>query len=88
MEHIILDNICTNFNETSLNDSVSISKNNKWSNIHSFLSNISQSCSEMIESCQYASRILNCSEVFQEILTDDGICCSFNILAPKYMYKK
>lgn len=60
----------------------------KWPKFQKFLRNITQPCSNLIHSCQYASQTIPCKKIFRSVLTDEGICCSFNSLAPKYMFQK
>lgn len=39
---------------------------------------VSQPCDEMIIDCMYGSRPYNCSQLFEPVVTDSGICCRFN----------
>jgi Amiloride-sensitive sodium channel len=32
----------------------------------------------MLLSCTYANTKVNCGEVFESSLTDEGLCCKFN----------
>lgn len=84
MEYSTLSNICGMTSEqTGRKKYIS-----RWSSIQGFLMAIAQPCSLMIKSCQFASKNLNCSKVFRTVITDEGICCSFNTMALEYMYKK
>lgn len=46
---------------------------------------VSQPCDKMIVSCQFGHVDVNCSRVFNSILTDGGLCCIFNGLHKKFM---
>ncbi|XP_019890716.2 pickpocket protein 28-like isoform X1 [Musca domestica] len=52
-----------------------------------FIVKHSQPCSRMIVACQLSSVDMDCSELFREVLTEEGLCCSFNGLHPKFLYK-
>ncbi|XP_053965737.1 pickpocket protein 28 [Anastrepha ludens] len=60
-------------------------KNNNLS-IPAFLQQHAQPCSRMVLSCTIGSVVLNCSDIFHEVMTDEGLCCVFNILHPKFLY--
>ncbi|XP_019890715.1 pickpocket protein 28 [Musca domestica] len=47
----------------------------------------SQPCSRMLVACQLSSVDVNCSELFREVVTDEGLCCAFNTLHPRFLYK-
>ncbi|XP_037931939.1 pickpocket protein 28-like [Teleopsis dalmanni] len=47
---------------------------------------VSQPCHKMVVGCRFAGSELNCSQVFHPIVTDEGLCCVFNMLHPKFMY--
>ncbi|EDV55604.1 pickpocket protein 28 [Drosophila erecta] len=55
--------------------------------ISEFLSNHSQSCERMLLFCRFSAVERNCSQLFQQILTDEGLCCVFNFQPPEYLYK-
>lgn len=39
---------------------------------------ISNSCDEVLEKCSWQGEVVNCSSIFADTLTPDGLCCSFN----------
>uniref|UniRef100_A0A1A9UHP7 Pickpocket protein 28 n=1 Tax=Glossina austeni TaxID=7395 RepID=A0A1A9UHP7_GLOAU len=57
-----------------------------WKNFKAILTKVAQPCNEMLLYCSFGSRIENCSSIFRTILTDDGLCCTFNALDPKYLF--
>ncbi|XP_067636591.1 pickpocket protein 28-like [Eurosta solidaginis] len=58
-----------------------------WSNMKNLIYETSQSCERMLLECKYGGRIFNCSEIFNSIITDNGLCCTFNIVDPKLLYR-
>ncbi|XP_065365443.1 pickpocket protein 28-like [Calliphora vicina] len=57
-----------------------------WNNLESFILNISQPCEDMLLDCRFGGRNYNCSHIFHPLVTDEGLCCVFNMLNPKFMY--
>nr|XP_016927393.2 pickpocket protein 28 isoform X1 [Drosophila suzukii] len=55
--------------------------------ISDFVSNHSQSCERMLLFCRFSAIERNCSHLFQQILTDEGLCCAFNFQPPEFLYK-
>lgn len=45
-------------------------------------------CDEMLVDCWYGGMAYNCSRMFQSILIEDGICCSFNMMPRAQLFKK
>ncbi|XP_048521694.1 pickpocket protein 28-like [Dendroctonus ponderosae] len=41
----------------------------------------------MLKSCQWGSQYVDCDEVFNNDLTDEGLCCSFNRLPPSLIFR-
>ncbi|XP_050328656.1 pickpocket protein 28-like [Bactrocera neohumeralis] len=58
-----------------------------WSDLRDFIHEISQPCSKMLLKCKYAGVIFNCTELFRPIITDNGLCCTFNMIDPKFMFR-
>lgn len=48
---------------------------------------VSPSCNEMLITCTYGGLEYDCDEIFNSVLTDDGVCCSFNVLSRKHILK-
>ncbi|KAI8121692.1 Pickpocket protein 28 [Lucilia cuprina] len=59
----------------------------KGDNLVRFILKNTQSCSDMIIYCKYGPNEETCTDLFREILLDEGICCVFNQLHPFYLYK-
>ncbi|XP_037040267.1 pickpocket protein 28 [Bradysia coprophila] len=57
----------------------------KWSTFRGFLINVSQPCSEMLMECKFATETQVCMELFNTVLTDDGLCCTFNSVHPMFL---
>uniref|UniRef100_A0A1A9WF90 RNA helicase n=1 Tax=Glossina brevipalpis TaxID=37001 RepID=A0A1A9WF90_9MUSC len=64
-----------------------VSSGGTWKDFKAILTEVAQPCNEMLVHCSFGSRIENCSRIFRTILTDDGLCCTFNALDPKYLLK-
>lgn len=45
------------------------------------------SCSDMLKKCEWSSEVKNCDEMFNNELTDEGLCCSFNRLPPNKIFR-
>ncbi|CAH1108555.1 unnamed protein product [Psylliodes chrysocephalus] len=79
----LLDDIC-NSNET-INSTDSTGYN--WTNLRNFLIRVGNSCSDMLKQCKWSSNGRSCDDLFNNDLTDEGLCCSFNRLPPKYIFR-
>ncbi|XP_017053597.1 pickpocket protein 28 [Drosophila ficusphila] len=55
--------------------------------ISDFVSKHSQPCERMLLYCRFSAEERNCSDLFQQILTDEGLCCVFNFQPPEILYK-
>lgn len=40
----------------------------------------------MMKGCRFGTKIINCDKNFTSVLTDEGLCCSFNSIHPKLMF--
>ncbi|XP_036333953.1 pickpocket protein 28 isoform X2 [Rhagoletis pomonella] len=60
-------------------------KNNNLS-FTTFLKKHAQPCSRMLLSCSIGSAVKNCSDLFHEIIADEGLCCVFNVLHPDFLF--
>ncbi|XP_037951289.1 pickpocket protein 28-like [Teleopsis dalmanni] len=58
-----------------------------FNNMRDFIWNISQRCSDMVISCQFGNSVYDCQKLFNPVITDDGLCCVFNTVHPKFLYK-
>uniref|UniRef100_A0A1I8NPJ0 Pickpocket protein 28-like n=1 Tax=Stomoxys calcitrans TaxID=35570 RepID=A0A1I8NPJ0_STOCA len=52
-----------------------------------FITKNSQSCSEMFVFCKFGPNEENCTDLFREILLDEGLCCVFNQVHPLFLFK-
>lgn len=82
-DRTILDSICTQGDELSSNET----SDGKWSYVREFLMNASQPCEDMIQFCRFRTEEFECSQGFMGVLTDEGLCCTFNAVHPKLMFK-
>ncbi|KAG4079926.1 hypothetical protein HA402_006238 [Bradysia odoriphaga] len=62
-------------------------KSGKWTDFQKVLIDVSQSCKDMLISCNYGGFEYNCSDVFITVLTDEGLCCTFNGVNRKFIAK-
>ncbi|TMW44538.1 hypothetical protein DOY81_010383, partial [Sarcophaga bullata] len=58
-----------------------------WKYFKAILIEVAQSCEDMLLYCSFGSQIENCSVIFNTVLTDDGLCCTFNALDPKFLLR-
>ncbi|KAH8292921.1 hypothetical protein KR044_008658 [Drosophila immigrans] len=58
-----------------------------WKYFKALLVDVAQPCDEMLLYCSFGSRREICSMIFKSILTDDGLCCTFNALDPIYLFR-
>ncbi|XP_037931932.1 pickpocket protein 28-like [Teleopsis dalmanni] len=71
----------TNNINTSIANSIT-----DWSNFEQFIINISQPCNYMLIACRYAAADVNCNDLFHPVVTDEGLCCVFNMVHPSFRY--
>ncbi|XP_022208993.2 pickpocket protein 28 [Drosophila obscura] len=57
-------------------------------NWEEFIMNISQPCQSMVIGCRFGADDYECARMFYPIVTDEGLCCVFNMLHPRFMYKR
>ena len=55
--------------------------------VHFMLDSVSHSCTEMIVQCKFGGFERDCMEIFSPIITDDGQCCSFNVMPEHVMFR-
>lgn len=83
-DKVFLDSICTQGD--SLNNETE-NFEGKWSYVKQFLLKSSQSCSSMMKICRFGTKVIKCEQNFTSVLTDEGLCCTFNGIHPKLMFK-
>uniref|UniRef100_A0A182VZA7 Pickpocket n=1 Tax=Anopheles minimus TaxID=112268 RepID=A0A182VZA7_9DIPT len=82
LEQTVLQSICSidgDFNVTQYEG--------KWTAVKKLLLSATQPCSGMLKACRYAKQTEKCSEIFQSVFTDEGLCCTFNTLDTVYMFR-
>lgn len=84
-DKVILDSICTQGDGLD-NEDANIE--GKWSYIRDFLLNSSQPCEDMITDCKFGMQNFDCDKSFSSVLTDEGLCCSFNAVHPRLLFKE
>lgn len=83
-DRIFLDSICRQGD--SLDNTTEYFEGN-WPYVKRFLLNASQSCDHMMKMCRFGTKIISCEQNFTSVLTDEGLCCTFNGIHPKLMFK-
>lgn len=58
-----------------------------WTYFKALLVEVAQPCDQMLLHCSFGARKEICSTIFNSILTDDGLCCTFNALDPIYLFR-
>ncbi|XP_022217735.2 pickpocket protein 28 [Drosophila obscura] len=89
-ESAILKLLCNSEMEESADLDDDLSHSNFARNtlrISDFVSNHSQHCDKMLLYCRFNAVEHNCSHLFQQLMTDEGLCCVFNFQPPEFLYK-
>lgn len=81
--YFILQTLCSSSNVPNASDS-----KEKWPQFKHFMMRVAQSCEDMLLYCSYGGNIENCYQIFNTVLTDEGICCNFNGVHPKFLVKE
>ena len=55
--------------------------------LHHYLNHFSHACSSLLKRCRFHDVERNCSEIFIPTITDEGQCCSFNIMPERVMFR-
>ncbi|XP_030378904.1 pickpocket protein 28 [Scaptodrosophila lebanonensis] len=58
-----------------------------WKYFKAILVEVAQPCNDMLLYCSFGAKQENCSVIFNSVLTDDGLCCTFNALDPIYLFR-
>ena len=75
-ESIWLQNICYDeYANITMNDEDAERESRDWSTFRQYLLNISQPCNEMLVQCRYALETFDCMEIFDTVLSDEGVSC-------------
>ncbi|XP_030380834.1 pickpocket protein 28 [Scaptodrosophila lebanonensis] len=81
-EYAMLQLLCHRSADQQLTDAIT-----NWERLEQFIFNISQPCEAMVIGCRFGAEDYNCARMFLPIVTDEGLCCVFNMLHPRFMYK-
>lgn len=73
-EFSMIQSLCTH----AVNDSVTNSKTGKWAEFQKLLVKVSLSCEDMLLTCEYGGISFSCMDIFVTVMTDEGLCCTFN----------
>ncbi|XP_059223216.1 pickpocket protein 28-like [Stomoxys calcitrans] len=86
VEHAMIQMLCKRDINLSMTAEDSGAKN--WTSLNQFISNIAQPCENMLIACRFGGIDYNCKRIFHAIITDEGLCCAFNMVHPKFLYTK
>lgn len=81
----MLESICSQDDAALHNETTTV--DGKWSYAKEFLTNGSQPCEQMIQQCKFGMQTFECSQGFRSVMTDEGLCCTFNAIHPKLLLK-
>lgn len=81
---MLLKSLC----QLSNDDEIMGDYTGKWGLFRNFLLNVSQPCADMLVLCKFATETQECMELFNSVLTDDGLCCTFNSVHPNYLLQR
>ncbi|XP_062529150.1 pickpocket protein 28 [Bombyx mori] len=82
----LLQSVCTTRGDIELFED-DIAGSADWDYTRSFLINVTQPCQEMLALCNWDSEKMNCQDLFNAQLTDEGLCCTFNVVHRKMMFR-
>lgn len=87
LEEALLQNFCLDEFSKSSDVKAYEGSAGQWSVFKDFLKNISQSCDEMLIMCRFSGLVQNCMELFETVMTDEGLCCTFNAVHSSFLYQ-
>ncbi|KAI8442241.1 hypothetical protein MSG28_005814 [Choristoneura fumiferana] len=82
----LLESLCTSQDDTEIFDN-DAAESADWDYTRSFLINVTQPCSEMLAMCIWDSSEMSCEDLFNAQLTDEGLCCTFNVVHRNKMFR-
>lgn len=85
-EYSFLQYLC--LNQTAGNITGLKAEKEKWPRFRKFMLDVSESCKDMLIMCRYGGVQSQCYEFFKTILTDEGLCCIFNGVHPRFLRKR
>lgn len=72
---LLLRSMCGTGNTTAELEHAS---DTSWRYFQEFLRKVSRPCADMLVTCKFGSHAYACAELFETVLTDEGVCCIFN----------
>ncbi|RVE50284.1 hypothetical protein evm_005119 [Chilo suppressalis] len=82
----LLESLCSTENDADIFEN-ELADTADWDYMRSFLINVTQPCSEMLASCSWNSINRSCVDLFNAQLTDEGLCCTFNVVHREKMFR-
>lgn len=90
-EYSMVQNLCdygTNIRPIDSKPEMNESKAaGKWEPFRDLIIKVAKPCRRLLIWCSYGGIEYNCSEIFITVLSDDGLCCSFNALNRRFIEK-
>ncbi|XP_045487114.1 pickpocket protein 28-like [Pieris rapae] len=86
IEKKLLESLCSTQTDADLFEDT-IAESADWDHTRSFLINVTQPCEEMLAICIWSSEIMKCQDLFNAQLTDEGLCCTFNVVHREMMFR-
>ncbi|XP_014484862.1 PREDICTED: pickpocket protein 28-like [Dinoponera quadriceps] len=80
---LMLDDICdteTNMTFDKTQDSIN------WDSMLQFMINVTQPCTDMLYYCMWHGIPMECKNIFNPTMTDEGICCNFNGVNRQFLF--
>jgi len=56
--------------------------------VHHMLNEVAHPCDDMLVQCHFEGEERDCTEIFIPVITDDGQCCSFNVMPENVMLRE
>ncbi|XP_072934740.1 pickpocket protein 28-like [Epargyreus clarus] len=81
----LLESLCSSQADVDLFED-ELAESADWDHTRSFLINITQPCNEMLARCFWDSVEMSCQDLFNAQLTDEGLCCTFNVVHREMMF--
>lgn len=67
------------------NSGTALANQTGWSIFRRFLMRVSHRCRYMLLYCQFGTQTHRCDHLFRTVLTDEGMCCTFNAVDKQFM---
>ncbi|XP_041972287.1 pickpocket protein 28-like [Aricia agestis] len=84
----LLESLCSTRSDADLFADDDAADSVDWHYTRAFLINVTQPCIEMLALCIWDSEVRSCEDLFNAQLTDEGLCCTFNVVHREMMYRK